>query len=365
MANLQRLAAKMICIGFDGPEVTAEARRLIQRGAGAVVLFKRNFETAQQFVELCATLKRAAGDRPLAVCIDHEGGRVVRLGEPFTQIPSMRAIGATGDPELARQVGQIMGRELRAANVDWNFAPVLDVDTNPANPVIASRSFGRDADAVSRMGVAMIQGIQGEGVAACGKHFPGHGDTSQDSHFDLPRLPHAMARLEQVELPPFRAAITADVASIMTAHVKFEAVDPTVPATMSPTVLNGLLRTQMKFRGVIVSDDLEMKALTRYFAPDEIINRGAHAGIDLFTIAHSPEKQNGAIDELIRMVEQHAVMRNRLEASNERLDRLFAAFVRPARNGPLPEVIGCAMHRNLAALVEENAKEHDPTVFIR
>jgi beta-N-acetylhexosaminidase len=365
MPKLERLAAKMICIGFDGFEVTDDARRLIDRGVGAICLFKRNFHSGQQFADLCANLKQLAGDRPLAICIDHEGGRVVRLGEPFTPIPSMRAIGATGDAELARQVGQIMGRELRAANVDWNFAPVLDVDTNPANPVIASRSFGRDADVVSRMGVAMIQGIQTEGVAACGKHFPGHGDTSQDSHVDLPRLPHAMSRLEQVELPPFRAAIAAGVASIMTAHVKFEAIDPTVPATMSPTVLLGVLRDQMKFRGVIVSDDLEMKALTRYFAPDEIIDRGTHAGIDLFTIAHSPEKQNGAIDELIRMVEQNVVMRNRLEASNERLDRLFAAFVQPARTGPLSELIGCAMHRNLVARVEETAKEHDPTVFIR
>ena len=345
MADLERAVARMFCIGFSGTSVPGDMRDLIARGVGGAVLFRRNFSTAAQFIELCGELKTIA-DRPFLTSIDHEGGRVTRLGPPFTPIPSMRSIGESNDPHLARSIGQIMARELRAANIDLNFAPVMDVDTNPLNPVIADRSFGRSPEQVSQMGLALIDGLQSEGVAACAKHFPGHGDTSQDSHHELPHLTHALPRLNEIELPPFTAAARAGVAAIMTAHIIFDAIDPTFPATMSRAVITGLLREKMQFDGVIISDDVEMKAIAAHFRIEEVVIRAVNAGVDMLLICHTPALQNAAIDALISAVERGDVSRAVIERSSQRLDRLFSRFVRsPSINQRA--LIGCEAHRRL------------------
>ena len=323
--DLERAVARMFCIGFDGLSLSGEARALVARGVSSVVLFARNVESPRQVADLCDRIKRDAG-RPLLTCIDQEGGRVRRLRDGFTHVPSMRILGQTGDEELAVAVGRVLARELRAVNIDLNFAPTLDVDTNPANPVIGDRSFGATCEVVSRMGTAVIRGMQETGVAACGKHFPGHGDTSQDSHHDLPRLPHPIERLERVELPPFRAAVDAGVAMVMTSHVVFEPIDPEFPATMSRSVLHGILRQRMRFDGVIVSDDLEMRAIAANFAIDEVVTRGANAGVDLFAICHDADLQHRAIDALIRAVERGEVSRERIAEANVRLDALMKRY---------------------------------------
>ena len=202
-------------------------------GIFGAILFKRNVGTARETAALCRDIKTRAG-RPFILSVDQEGGRVARLrGEPFTALPSMRELGQRGDEGLAERVGRLLAHELRAVGFDWDFAPVLDVDTNPANPVIGDRSFSRDADEVARLGVALGRGLEAGGVASCGKHFPGHGDTTTDSHLTLPRLPHDLERLRRVELVPFRAFAQAGLASLMTAHVLFDALEPGVPATMS------------------------------------------------------------------------------------------------------------------------------------
>jgi beta-N-acetylhexosaminidase len=266
--------------------------------------------------------------------------------------------------ELGRNVGRLLGRELRAANVDMDFAPVLDVDTNPANPVIADRSFGRTPELVTDLGLALIDGLQSQGVAACGKHFPGHGDTAQDSHHALPRLPHAMDRLNAIELPPFARAAKAGVAAIMTAHVIFEAIDPEYPATMSKPVLTGLLRDRLGFEGVIVSDDLGMKAVAAHYSLEDVVIRGANAGIDFFCAAHDPSEQNRAINLLTKAVERGDVSRETIEAANRRLDALCERFVRPPRTGPLDPVVGCHEHQQLVALFgAETGPTHDPTNY--
>jgi beta-N-acetylhexosaminidase len=292
---------------------------------------------------------------------------VQRLREPFTIIPPMRAVGQAGDAGLAYELGRVLARELRAVNVDMDLAPVLDVDTNPANPVIGARSFGRTPQLVSEMGVALLRGLQDAGVAACAKHFPGHGDTSQDSHHDLPRLEHAMDRLESVELIPFRAAIGAGVAAIMSAHVIFTPIDAARPATLSRPVLDGLLRKQLGFAGPIVSDAMEMKAIADHFGFADAIVRGADAGIDLFMVCHSAAQQNEAIDALVHAVERGDLSRERLDDAGRRLDALFARYVKPPRRGPLPERIGSAEHRAVAHRVTQRvdaaalAVGHDPT----
>ena len=366
MSELASSVARMFAVGFDGLTPPAELPRLIDRGVSSVVLFARNVESPEQVAELAGELKARAG-RPLLTCVDQEGGRVRRLRDGFTHVPSMRALGHTGDVELAYAVGRILARELRAVNLDVNFAPTLDVDTNPDNPVIGDRSFGATSDLVSRMGTALIRGLQENGVAACGKHFPGHGDTSQDSHHELPRLPHPMERLERVELPPFRAAVDAGVAMIMTSHVVFEPIDPEYPATMSKSVLHGILRQRMKFDGVIISDDLEMRAIAANFDIAEVVTRGANAGVDLFAICHDPVLQNRAIDALVKAVERGAVPRERVAEANRRLDGLMKRYA----GAPHPisdfKSLNSAEHRaiieRIAAVAELNGNgdEVDPT----
>ncbi|HEY3493403.1 MAG TPA: glycoside hydrolase family 3 N-terminal domain-containing protein, partial [Polyangiaceae bacterium] len=241
MTDLEQLAARLLVVGFPGPGPDDEIERLIDRGILGVVLFSRNVGTPRDVLELTTRLKRRAA-RPFLVSIDQEGGKVARLRNGFTPLPAFRALGETRDAELARELGAVIGRELAAVGIDWNYAPVLDVDTNPDNPVIGERSLAREPELVARLGVAFAEGLGASGVAACAKHFPGHGDTRQDSHFALPRLPHSTERRREVELVPFVAAVGAGIPSIMTAHIVFEALEPDLPATMSRHVVGELLR---------------------------------------------------------------------------------------------------------------------------
>jgi beta-N-acetylhexosaminidase len=228
-----------------------------------------------------------------------------------------------------------------------DFAPVLDVDTNPMNPVIGDRSLHAEALEVARLGVALGQGLEAGGVAACGKHFPGHGDTAQDSHLDLPRLPHGLARLRQVELLPFAAWARAGLGAVMTAHVIFEALDPGVPATMSAPVLEGLLRRELGFGGVVVSDDLEMRAVADHFSLERAVVDGLNAGVDLFLVCHHAEVQRAAIEAAVRAVESGAVRRERLAEASGRVQAWMRRFV----HGPedLLATLGSEQHRRLAA----------------
>lgn len=344
--DVKRLIAGLFCVGFPGFSVPREILELQKLGVAGAILFRRNVESPEQFAALCADLKRSAG-RPFLTSVDQEGGRVMRLRAPFTEVPPMRALGALRDERLAEAVGGVLGRELRAVNVDLDYAPVLDVDTNPANPVIGDRSFGRTADEVGRLGAAVIRGLQGAGVAACGKHFPGHGDTAQDSHVDLPRLPHPLERLEAVELPPFEMAIRAGVASIMTAHVIFEPLDARYPATMSRPALDGILRDRMGFDGVVISDDLEMKAIADHYGLEEALVRGANAGVDLFLVCHTAALQFAAIDLLAAAVERGDVPFERVREARRRVDAMVARYVRPPASEDWRSVVGSAEHRHV------------------
>lgn len=342
MRDADARAARLVCVGFDGPEVTDDLRQLIARGVSSVILFTRNFQSQAQLGELCREIKGLTR-RPILIGVDQEGGRVQRFTEGFTLIPSMRDLAATGDEATVYAFGRTLATELRAVGVDLNFAPVLDVDSNPLNPVIGTRSFSDDPETVSRLGCAMIRGLQGDAsvkypdalakdsavpsVAACGKHFPGHGDTSVDSHLVLPRLVHDRARLDRVELPPFRAAIQAGVAAIMTSHVLFEAIDPTRPATMSAAVIDGLLRQQLGFDRVVFSDDLEMKAVLDHYGIEQTVTQAAIAGVDVMCVCSRHDLQHLAIEALIKAVERGSLHKHRLIESNHRIDALMERFV--------------------------------------
>jgi beta-N-acetylhexosaminidase len=355
VVSLERETAAMVCVGFDGLEPTAELRALIERGVSSVVLFARNYESPQQLANLCSSIKSMA-DHPVMILIDHEGGRVQRLGSPFTRIPAMREIGRTGDPELARDLGRVMARELRSVGIDMNLAPVMDVDSNPANPVIGERSFAHEPARVAQMGCAIINGLQCEGVAACAKHFPGHGDTELDSHLDLPRLSHDIQRLSQIELPPFRAAAQAGIAAIMTAHVIFEALDSHRPATMSTRVISCLLRdwNHIGFDGLVLSDDMEMKAIADHFEIEEAVTCAAGAGVDLMLVCHRADQQHRAIDALASAFGRGVIPRDALERSQRRLDAVVRRFAR--RDFPIPlSIVGCDEHRRVVDRLHTSA----------
>lgn len=373
------LAGRLLCIGFDGHTLPAEAQELFEQGVGFAVLFARNVKTPEQVARLNASIK-AASPSSVAICVDQEGGRVRRLRDGFSQIPSMRDIGRVGSRLLngrshlngkykngnghrtiVCEVGSILGKELRAVGFDVNFAPVLDVDTNPRNPVIADRSLARDAREVARLGCEMIAGLQGAGVAACGKHFPGHGDTSVDSHHALPRLDHDLKRLNEIELVPFIAATAAGCESMMTSHIVFTPLDPNLPATLSPIVLDGLLRKQIGFQGVIFTDDMEMKSIANFYDFDESVIRTIEAGADVVTVCHSLAKQRRAIEVIAGAIRSGRLSRDRIEQSIARIDRLHKRYVKPVQYEP--EILDCEEHRYVLAHVDMPPRMPDPTEY--
>ncbi len=325
--DLDRLATSLVVIGFDGHAAPPEALELLDRGVSGAILFKRNVGSPAETAGLCASLKRRAA-RSFLLCVDQEGGRVARLREGFPALPPMRRLGELGDDRLAERAGRLLGEECRSVGFDLDFAPVVDVDSNPLNPVIGDRSFGSDPGLCGRLGAALLRGLQSAGVAGCAKHFPGHGDTVQDSHATLPRLPHGIDRLRAVELPPFAALVRADVATIMTAHVVFEALDPGLPATFSEKAL-GLLRRELGFGGVVISDDLEMAAIAERWPLDEAAVRSVTAGCDLLLVCHQPERQAAAIDGLRRAAEKSSAVRERLQQAASRVAALASRWAAP------------------------------------
>jgi beta-N-acetylhexosaminidase len=292
-------AGQLLFAGFQGTQVPDDLARLVREGrVGGVVLFARNLRDPRQVRELVARLHGLApADAPLCVAIDQEGGRVQRLRSPWTEWPPMRRLGERDDPAETARVARALAHELAALGIDLDFAPVVDVDTNPANPVIGDRSFGREPERVARHARAFIEALQAGGVAACAKHFPGHGDTSEDSHVALPRVDHPLARLREVELVPFRAALAAGVASVMTAHVLLPCLDPGLPATLCGAALE-LLRGELGYEGLVFGDDLEMAAVAAHFPPREAARRALEAGVDALLVCSRAEVRDEVLAEL-------------------------------------------------------------------
>jgi beta-N-acetylhexosaminidase len=271
-------------------------------------------------------------DDPPLLCVDQEGGRVARLGPPVISLPPGRAFGDLDDPSLTRAAGRLLGVELAAIGFNVDFAPILDVDTNPANPVIGDRSYGREPARVVRHARAFAEGLEAAGVMACGKHFPGHGDTDLDSHLALPRLSHERRRLDEIELAPFRA-LAKQLPSVMTAHVVFDALEPDVPATLSRRVVTDLLRGELGFEGLVVSDDLEMKAVKDTVGVGEAAVRAIDAGCDAILVCSDLAAIEEAQSALAKASERSSEFRERLARAARRTLRMRRAFApRPRRD---------------------------------
>lgn len=325
--TLPEKVGQLFQVGFDGTTVTEPVCELIDDyQVGGLVYFDRNVETPEQLAQLSVDLQKTATAEsgiPLLLSVDQEGGLVTRI--PFgTEPPGQMALGATGDPELAREFGATIGRQLRSVGITMNFAPVLDVNSNPDNPVIGTRSFGDDPDLVAELGAAVATGFEASGVGACSKHFPGHGDTDLDSHESLPVVHDDRERLDAVEFPPFRAAIDADVDAIMSTHVSFPAIsgDPELPATLSRAVLTDLLREELGFEGLIVTDCLEMSAISDEIGTVEGAVRAVEAGADQLLISRSPSLAMEAIESVTAAVRGGRIAESRVNESVRRVLRV-------------------------------------------
>ncbi len=352
---LHRRVGQLAIVGCAGTTVPVELRAFAREfDLGGVILFARNVESAEQVAGMAREIGELSRDLPLWVSVDQEGGRVARLKRPFTEWPPMIALGRSGDERLADRFARALAAELRAVGISLDYAPVLDVHTNPKNTVIGDRALGERPEVVARLGAAIVRALQEEGVAACGKHFPGHGDTTADSHHELPVVPHEAERLRAVELVPFCAAIAAGVAAIMSAHVVVPAFDESRPATLAPAVMRGLLREELGFEGMILSDDLEMRAVAEGHTIEKAAVGAISAGCDAVLICGpSQEAQSRALEAVVHAVESENLPLGRVEDALARQRRQKERFLAPARVRPerreLNAVLGCDVHQAVAA----------------
>jgi beta-N-acetylhexosaminidase len=302
MGALKDKIAQAVMMGIAGLAPTTEEKELIARGVGGIILFERNCPSVAHVAALIEELQEIARTKglgmPLMIAIDQEHGPVVRIKQGITPFPSAWDIGKLADPAIALRAAQITGKELALLGITMNLAPVADLLLDPENRVIGKRSFGKDPHRVAAMVTACVQGLQGEGIAACAKHFPGHGATPIDSHQKLPTIKRARAEMEEAELIPFQQAIEAGVAAVMPGHLLCPALDVEQPATFSPPIIQGILRKQLGFDGCVISDDLCMGALSAW---GDIAARGMHAftaGVDI--LLSGQENVGGLITALTK-----------------------------------------------------------------
>ncbi len=325
-------AGHLVMVDMEGTALdAATADFLRQHQVRAICLFRKNLGTEDQVRQLTADLRAVMGPDAL-IAIDQEGGSVARVTS-LPQAPAAMALGAADDTELARQIGAVVSRGLRSLGINWNFAPVLDINNNPANPVIGERSFGADAERVTRLAGAWMRGAMGEGVACCVKHFPGHGDTHVDSHHALPTVDKSLDQLEALELKPFRA-LAGEAPAMMTAHIVYPQIDPDHPATLSRNVLTGVLREAMGYDGVVITDALMMKAVYDRYGHARAAVLTLQAGADLVLAQGAREEQLAALNAIEAALASGELDLARVLRARERVQALARRF--PAQAAPYP-----------------------------
>jgi len=371
--RLSLLPAAPLMAGFEGKHLPRPVARMLREGTLlGVVLFSRNAESPRQVKELCREIRAAGGSgRPAPlIAVDQEGGRVQRLTEPgFTRFPPARCYSTLccHAERAAEAAGEAIAEELRAVGVDINFAPVLDVDSRPDNPVIRDRAFSDDPNQAARLGVAFFRGTLSRGILPVGKHFPGHGATDADSHEVLPVVRGTGRILSDRDLLPFRRAVRAGIPALMTAHVLYPALDRAHPATFSPKILLGLLRKRLRFGGVLFSDALEMGAVASLCGIAEAVVRASSAGCDIPLVCRGEENREIAAGALAREVRDNPAFRIRVSASTRRIRRMREVLASSREPGPEGGTrsslrqAGSRRHRELAALLIERWKSTGQT----
>lgn len=362
--TLRDKVGQLVMVGFTGADLSPDFISWLQEfRPGGVILFARNLVAPSQVAQLTCTLQEVTPHSPILIAIDQEGGRVSRLPHGFTIFPPAATIAACQSSTLAYQVAEATARELHAVGINMNMAPVLDVNTNPNNPIIGDRAFGSDPKMVCDLGGATLRGLQDHGIVACGKHFPGHGDTSTDSHVELPIMDLPKERLNRVELAPFRYGIQHGLATMMTAHVCYPSFDPEVPATLSPVILTTLLREELRFSGLVLTDDLEMQGILDHCSIGEAGVRAIQAGADMLLICHRQDRQAEAIMAVEKAVVGGHIAMERIDANLERLSMVKKRFItsRPrVELNRISEVVGAPAHRQLLKSISQTSTTTQP-----
>lgn len=338
--TLREMIGQKLVAGFPGPRLDEEFIQLVREyKVGNIILFRHNIESEEQLAALCGEVRRLVraetGAEPF-ITIDQEGGVVTRLPDSETNLPGAMAIAAAGGEENAYEMGRLTGRRLRALGVDFDLAPVMDVNCNPDNPVIGVRSYGDDPAAVARYATAMMKGLLAGGVYASLKHFPGHGDTAVDSHIGLPCIDRSLEELEQRELIPFKAGIAAGAPAVMSTHILFPQLEPGgVPATMSRAIMTDLLRGRLGFEGLVISDCMEMQAIATHYGTVNGVLAAMGAGVDLVFVSHTAALAKEAVLRAEEAVAEGRLEREEIEESARRIleHKARCAALRPAAGG--------------------------------
>lgn len=347
--NIREMIGQRLVFGFKGTELPEEFRDVIREyKLGNVILFRYNVESTEQLRRLCADIQavvRRETGHAAFITIDQEGGMVTRLPADAVNVPGSMAIAATGRVRDAYDCAQITARQLHGVGVNFNLAPDLDVNSNSMNPVIGVRSFGDDAGRAAELGAQAVRGYGDAGLLCCGKHFPGHGDTAVDSHLGLPCIDKSLAELEKTELVPFRAAIDAGIPAIMSSHILFPQIEPSgVPATMSRRIMHDILRGELGFDGLVLSDCMVMDAIRLHYGTANGVVAAMKAGVDMVFVCSNPELQRESAEAAISAAERGELERAETERS---VSRILAAKERFAADGPRPEL--CSRPEDFAA----------------
>ncbi len=359
ISQLKRRIGQRVIFGFPGTRIPPELARLDEEwGLGGYILFKRNFEGFEQLMDLTEELWQLGQGTPPFISLDHEGGAVHRLPEPFTVFPDMAHMGQVSSVSVAYEVGAVIGRELTASGFNLNFAPVLDINTHPDNPVIGRRAISADPNKVAQLAKAIVRGLHDNAIIACGKHFPGHGDTREDSHLTLPVCDLDLDRLKSTELVPYRELIQQSnlLDMVMTAHVRYPKVDPQHMATTSRIIIQELLRLELGYKGLVVTDDLEMKAITDTLGVEGATRLALEAGVDLFMVCHSVDAQVKVLETLLDAAETGRFPKHLWERGYKRVRDVKARHFRVLRTVDrvhARELVGNREHQRIARRLKD------------
>nr|WP_295901426.1 beta-N-acetylhexosaminidase [uncultured Bdellovibrio sp.] len=347
--SMNHIIGQHFFIGVSGHALTADEKKfIVENNIGGVCLFGRNVADPKQVHDLCAEIQslrhKQVDKAPLFIGIDMEGGRVHRLKPPFTVWPPLRTLGDLDAPTVSFHFANKMGQELKSVGINLDFAPCVDVFTNPANTVIGDRSISSDPEMVAKHASALVRGYIKSDIITCAKHFPGHGNTVIDSHEDLPVENVDMARLESCELIPFKKTFKARVDMVMTSHIKFPKIDPEWPVTLSETFIQKIIRDECRYRGLIITDDLGMKAMTKHYGIEEVPVRALRAGVDLLLYCNDPEVPPQAFEAVLEATAQGSLQKTDLEASYRRIMDLKKAKITQPDPLPMSEVVNIVGH---------------------
>ena len=353
------ILGQLIFTGISGLELVKEEREFLEKEAiGGVILFSHNYDNPFQLAELVSSLQALRKDHPLFVAVDHEGGRVVRFKSDFTKPPAMYHLAKTQSPEMVYQMAQIMAKELSACGINLNFSPVCDVWTNQKNQVIGDRALGSDSETVSLYASSIVNGLQNNGVLACAKHFPGHGCTVEDSHYHLPVVEKSLDELRELEFRPFAKAIAAQVTFVMTAHIIVSGIDRELPCSLCPEIYQ-ILRKDLQFKKLIITDDMQMKAITDHYGVGEAALMAIKAGADIVEYRNM-EFARQALEELKRAIgggRGHKNLSNRLVSQKvariKELKSAHLASLPPVSPLKAKSLVGAAENQIFAREVQE------------